>query len=216
MREQIDARARNANARRMIVQAAVRLCCDIGHNKTTVADIARSMSMSSANVYRFFRSKQAIEEAVVEEVLDEIVSAAAEAARSSEPALRRLAAILRAIADCNEARLAKHRRLNELVAVAVRQNWPIVRAYGDRIGGLVCPIIGAGQDRGELHGGSPMALTCCLLEAMDAYLNPSRLGAATLRPSFEEMLQFCCGALRHTPSSQAVEIASHVLLRAAG
>ena len=45
---------------RGIVQAATDLSCEIGHNKTTIADIARRLSMSPANIYRFFASKRAI------------------------------------------------------------------------------------------------------------------------------------------------------------
>ncbi|UWU94859.1 TetR/AcrR family transcriptional regulator [Bradyrhizobium sp. CB1015] len=214
MREQIEDRTRSA--RRSIVQAAIHLYGEMGHNKTTVADIARSLAMSSASVYRFFPSKRAIEEAVVEEVLEEAVSAAAEAAGGSGPAIRRLAAILKAIADCNEGRPAKHRRLQDLITLAVRQNWTVFLTYEDRIRGLVRPIIGAGQARGELQGGSPMALTCCLLEAMDVHLNPSRIGAATLRPSFEEMLSFCTSALRRAPFLQPAEMTARAKLRFAG
>ncbi|MHC2336954.1 TetR/AcrR family transcriptional regulator [Bradyrhizobium sp. USDA 4454] len=214
MRKQIDDRTRTA--RRRIVQAAIHLYAEMGHSKTTVTDIAQSLSMSSANVYRFFPSRRAIEEAVVQEVLEEMVGAAAEAARSSAPALRRLAAILKAIADCNEARPAKHRRLQDLITLAVRQNWTVALTYHDKIRGLVRPIIGTGQARGELQGGSPMVLTCCLLEAMDVHLNPSRVGAATLRPSFDEMLRFCRGALRRAPFLQPAEMTARVQLKAAG
>ncbi|SFJ44956.1 helix-turn-helix domain-containing protein [Bradyrhizobium sp. Gha] len=87
MREQIDDRARRA--RRTIIQAAADLYREIGHNKTTVADIARRLSMSSANIYRFFPSKRAIEEAVVERMLDEIIGAVSEAAAGTGPVLRR-------------------------------------------------------------------------------------------------------------------------------
>jgi AcrR family transcriptional regulator len=214
MREQNE--DRTSSVRRRIVQVAIHLYGEMGHKKTTVADIARSLSMSLASVYRFFPSRRAIEEAVVQQVLEEAVSAAAEAAGGSGPALRRLAAILKAIADCNEARPAKHRRLQDLITLAVRQNWRVVLTYDDRIRGLVRPIVGAGQARGDLQGGSPMALTCCLLEAMDVHLNPSRAGAATLRPSFEKMSRFCLGALGRTSSLQAAEMPSHVRLEAAG
>ncbi|MCC8978867.1 TetR/AcrR family transcriptional regulator [Bradyrhizobium acaciae] len=212
MREQIDERTRNADGRYRIVQAAKALYCQIGHNKTTVADIGRSLSMSSANVYRFFHSKRAIEEAVVGEVLDDILSAAAEAGRSGGSALRRLTTILKAIAECNEGRAVKDRRLQDLVALAVRQNWSVAPAYEDQIRGLVRPVIGTGQENGELRDGNPMALTRCLLAAMDVYLDPSRTGVTTLRPSFDEMLSFCTGALRRTPSVQALKIASHLEL----
>ncbi|WP_439402191.1 TetR/AcrR family transcriptional regulator [Bradyrhizobium sp. DASA03068] len=214
MREQIEDRTRSA--RRRIVQAAIHFYGEMGHNKTTVADIARSLAMSSASVYRFFPSRRAIEEAVVEQVLEEAVSAAAEAAHGSGPPLRRLGAILKAIADCNEARPAKHRRLQDLITLAVRENWTVVLTYDDRIRGLVRPVIGNGQARGELQGGSPMALTCCLLEAMDVHLDPSRIGAATLRPSFEEMLSFCTSALRRAPFLQPAEMTAPVQLKVAG
>ena len=58
--------------RQRIVQAAIRLHRKIGFRKTTVADIARGTSMSPANVYRFFASKQAIEEAVVADLFEQI------------------------------------------------------------------------------------------------------------------------------------------------
>jgi AcrR family transcriptional regulator len=69
--------------RQRIVQTAIRLHRKIGFRKTTVADIARGTSMSPANVYRFFASKQAIEEAVVADLFEQ-VSAAATLAASLE------------------------------------------------------------------------------------------------------------------------------------
>jgi AcrR family transcriptional regulator len=77
--------------RRRIVQAAIRLHREIGFKKTTVADIARGASMSPANVYRFFPSRQAIEEAVVAGLF-EYVSAAATLAARGDSALERLTA----------------------------------------------------------------------------------------------------------------------------
>ena len=67
--------------RQRIVQAAIRLYRQIGFKKTTVADIARGASMSPANVYRFFASKQAIEEAVVADLFEQVSAAATLAAR---------------------------------------------------------------------------------------------------------------------------------------
>ncbi|WP_050419281.1 hypothetical protein [Bradyrhizobium tropiciagri] len=61
-------------------------------------------------------------------------------------------------------------------------------------------VIAAGQAGGEFRAGSPMALACCLLDAMDAYLNPARIKAAALRPAFDEMMNFCAGALSNAAS----------------
>ena len=47
-----------------ILVVAERLFRQIGYQKTTVADIAKELRMSPANVYRFFDSKKAINEGV--------------------------------------------------------------------------------------------------------------------------------------------------------
>ena len=86
--------ARSSCTRQRIVHAAIRLYREIGYKKTTVADIARGASMSPANVYRFFASRQALEEAVVADCSKRCSAAATQAARSGGSALQRLAADL--------------------------------------------------------------------------------------------------------------------------
>jgi AcrR family transcriptional regulator len=191
--------------RRRIMQAAVRLHSEIGFKKTTVADIARGASMSPANVYRFFPSRQAIEEAVVADLFEHVPAAATLEARSGS-ALERLTAALRAISLLHEHRLKNDSKQHELVAAAVRENWAVALSYAERIRGLLRGIIAAGQASGELRQGSPMAMTCCLLEAMDGYLNPSRIDTATVRPTFDEMMDFCVGALRHAAWNQSIDL----------
>src|SRR5215204_4414748 len=197
--------ARSSCNRRRIVQAAIRLHREIGFRKTTVADIAREASMSPANVYRFFPSKQAIEEKIVADMFEHVSATATLAARGGS-ALERLTAVLGAISQLHEHRLENDSKQQELVAAAVRENWTIALVYADRIRGLVRAIIAAGQSSGELRPGSPMAISCCLLEAMDLYLNPSRISAATIRPTFDEMMDFCAGALRDMPWGPSVDL----------
>ena len=52
------------DTRERILVVAERLFRQIGYQKTTVADIAKELRMSPANVYRFFDSKKAIHEGV--------------------------------------------------------------------------------------------------------------------------------------------------------
>ena len=200
--------------RERIVQAAIRLHRQIGFKKTTVADIARGASMSPANVYRFFASKQAIEEAVVADLFEHFFAAATLVARGGS-ALERLTAALRAISQVHEHRRKTDSKQHELVAAAVGENWAVALSYADRIRGLVRTIIAGGQASGELRPGSPMAMTCCLLEAMDGYLNPSRIKQATVRPAFDEMMDFCAGALHHVPWWQSIDLAADLSPRAA-
>jgi AcrR family transcriptional regulator len=156
--------------------------------------------MSPANLYRFYPSRRALEEAVVTKLLEEVSAAAASAARTGRSGLERLNNALRAISRMHEDRLANNVRLHELVVAAVQANWPASLSHADRLRGVVRSIIAAGQASGEFQAGSPIALACCLLDAMDAYLNPSRIKATAVRPAFNEMISFCEGALSNAAS----------------
>jgi AcrR family transcriptional regulator len=190
--------ARSSCIRWRILEAAVQLHREMGFRKTTVADIARRASMSNANLYRFFPSKQAIEEAVVADLFEQVCAAATCAAHGGA-ALERLTAALRAISQLHEHRLKTDSMQHELVAAAIGENWAVALSCTDRIRELVRAIIATGQLSGELRPGSSMAMAYCLLEAMDGYLNPSRINAATVRPTFDEMMDFCAGTLRQHP-----------------
>ena len=69
-----------------IVATAERFFREIGYQKTTVADIAKALKMSPANIYRFFESKKAINEAVAERLMREVEAAVAAIAAEDGPA----------------------------------------------------------------------------------------------------------------------------------
>ena len=60
------------DTRERILVVAERLFRQIGYQKTTVADIAKELRMSPANVYRFFDSKKAIHEGVARSLMGEV------------------------------------------------------------------------------------------------------------------------------------------------
>jgi len=62
---------------------------EIGYQKTTVADIAKVLRMSPANVYRFFDSKKAIHEGVARALMGGVEQATE--AIAARPARRRCA-----------------------------------------------------------------------------------------------------------------------------
>src|SRR3954451_6646117 len=89
---------RELDVRARILETAEALFREIGYQKTTVADIAKTLKMSPANVYRFFDSKKAINEAVVERLIGEVealISAIADAPGSR--AADRLTAVIEAL-----------------------------------------------------------------------------------------------------------------------
>jgi AcrR family transcriptional regulator len=196
------------------MDAAIRSYREIGYRKTSMADVARGASMSPANVYRFFPSRQSLEEAVVAEVLDEILMAAATASRSNGSSLQRLSATLSTLSRLHQDRMANDARLSELVAAAIQADYPVILAYTDKVRGIVQSIVMAGQASSEIRSGSPMALTCCLLDAMDAHAGPCPTKPFTVRPAFEEMMEFCACALRSAIPPPPIGLRSNGYLEA--
>src|SRR4051794_22009923 len=76
--------------RERIVAAAEELLRRHGPAKTTVTDVARSLGMSHANVYRHFASKTALQEAVAERWLARISEPLARIAAGAAPAEEKL------------------------------------------------------------------------------------------------------------------------------
>ena len=60
------------DTRERILVVAERLFRQLGYQKTTVADIAKELRMSPANVYRFFDSKKSIHEGVARTLMGEV------------------------------------------------------------------------------------------------------------------------------------------------
>jgi len=192
-------------SRRQVMETALRLSARIGHRKTTVADIARELSMSPANVYRFYRSKRAIDEAVACELLQETLVNAIEAARAAGSAGERLRGVLRAIERSHTGRLA-NQKLHDLVATAGREGWRVVLEHRRRMTRIVGWVIASGQMRGELRSGDPTVLARCVLAALDGHCNlPTPADTATARPTLEQIIDFCLSAIRAAPAPSGQE-----------
>ena len=71
------------DTRERILVVAERLFRQIGYQKTTVADIAKELRMSPANVYRFFDSKKSIHEGVARTLMGEVEVEAQRIARAA-------------------------------------------------------------------------------------------------------------------------------------
>ena len=201
-------RAGPSETRARILETAAQFYRRIGHRKTTVADIAKDMSMSPANVYRFFPSKHAIELAVAGVLLDEVVRVAGEAARRDGSAAERLRAVLQALERLHAARWVHDHRLHELVVTAIRENWSVTSAYAHRLSSAVAEVISEGQARGEFSEGDPMMIARCVLSATSGYLDPLLVtsGVSSSRPTLDQMIDFCIGALGAGPEGKTIPI----------
>jgi AcrR family transcriptional regulator len=184
--------------RSRILEVAVQLYRQLGHRKTTVIDIAHEMSMSPANCYRFFRSKQAIKDAVVGRLLEQVIVTAVDAAGRVGSAAERLQAVLQEVERLHRNRFMQDQSLHDLVATAMRENWMSVRPYSERIESIVAQIIADGQAHGEFRSGDLLTAARWVLAATEFHTNPLLMGASVryARPTLSQMLEFCVGGLR--------------------
>ena len=118
-----------------ILEVAERLFGQIGFEKTTVSDIARELRMSSANIYRFFSSKAAIDQAVARRLLGAVEVAGEAIVGQPESASERLRTLLASIETANENRFLANRKLHDLLEKAFGENWLVARDHIKKVTG---------------------------------------------------------------------------------
>src|SRR5438105_15642714 len=102
------------DTRERILEVAERLFRQIGYQKTTVADIAKELRMSPANVYRFFDSKKAINEGVARTLMGGVEEVAHGIAVRPGPAAARLRELVTTIHRMNSERYVGDSKLHEM------------------------------------------------------------------------------------------------------
>jgi AcrR family transcriptional regulator len=89
--------ASRTETHRLILEKAKELFSRFGPSRTTVADIARELHMSSANVYKFFPTKDALVETVGEHFMAELHRQLFPLIRAEKPAWERIEDVIRAV-----------------------------------------------------------------------------------------------------------------------
>lgn len=181
-----------------IIEVAERLFRQIGFQKTTVADIARELQMSPANVYRFFAAKAEINEAVGRRILQEIEAGVAEIARSHGPAGKKLRNVIALIEKLNAQRFLSDRKLHELFETAYDENWSIMREYFDSLDKILIQIIRQGMASGEFRSGDAELDAILIRSACTRFCHPRLMAecAQDPEPTVDQMMDFCIAALR--------------------
>jgi AcrR family transcriptional regulator len=195
--ESVDESAPTTRCR--ILAVAERSFREIGYQKTTVADIAKTLKMSPANVYRFFESKKAINEAVVERVTGEIealIAAIADApGLSAEARLRRA---IEALHRDTTGRWAGYPRIHEMIEAAMSESWDVCHHHVDRIGAVFERIVHDGVRTGEFEAADPRVAARCVQASILRYTHPLMVSQVLQvpDPSLDQMVDFLLRSLR--------------------
>ena len=145
------------DTRERILVVAERLFREIGYQKTTVADIAKVLRMSPANVYRFFDSKKAIHEGVARALMGEVELETQRIARMPGPAAARLRDQMKTIHRMNSERYVGDSKLHEMVEIAMEESWEVCVAHINRIDEKIAAVIARGVASGLIFAGQRTA-----------------------------------------------------------
>lgn len=120
----------------------------VGYARTAVADIAAALGMSPANVYRFFASKAAINDAICRRLFDEAHAMADAIIAAPEPAPQRLAQLIRALHAYNKSRLTDERRLHDMVEAAMAESWEAIEEHCGTVRAGLARLVADGMGEG--------------------------------------------------------------------
>jgi AcrR family transcriptional regulator len=193
------------DTRERILVVAERLFRQIGYQKTTVADIAKELRMSPANVYRFFDSKKAIHEGVARTLMGGVEIAAETIATKRGSAASRLRELMTTIHRMNCERYIGDSKLHEMVEIAMEESWEVCVAHMERITHTIAAVIAEGAAAGEFEAPDVPLAAMCATTAMMRFFHPQMIAQCANKPgpSLDQMIDFVLAGLAPRGGSAA-------------
>jgi AcrR family transcriptional regulator len=185
------------DTRERILVVAERLFRQIGYQKTTVADIAKELRMSPANVYRFFDSKKSIHEGVARTLMGEVEVEAQRIAQASGPASIRLREMIKTINRMNTERYVGDSKLHEMVEIAMQEDWDVCVAHMLLITETIGSVIAQGAATGEFEVADVPLAAMCACTGMMRFFHPQMIAQCATKPgpTIDEMIDFVIAGL---------------------
>ncbi len=183
--------------RTRIVVTAEKLFRELGYQKTTVADIAKLLRMSPANVYRFFDSKKSIISAVAKRLMGEVEDAARAIVAMPDPAPRRLRKLLVTIHQMNSERYVGDAKLHEMVSIAMEESWDVCMAHMEFITEAIGQVVADGVADGDFDAPDLPLAAMCASTAMMRFFHPQMIAQCAQKPgpTLDQMTDFVLAGL---------------------
>lgn len=143
-KSEISSRPASAEARRsraLILAMAERHFKHYGYAKTTIVEIASDCAMSHANVYRFFRSKSDLVDAVASLWLDKIIAVGTKVVDRPGTTAERLVAFTLELHRMKKRELLNTNRIHELLSIAAQDGRSCIEVHESKIAGLYERIV---------------------------------------------------------------------------
>lgn len=176
-----------AATRKRIIEAAESLFREVGYLKTTVSDIASSLGMSPANIYRYFPTKASINEAICDLLIRHIESKCYDALTKDGTSTERISHLILEYHKIIKNNIIKEKRLYDMVAVAMEEHWPVVRDHTERMIELLRIIVEQGVLSGEFKNKNPATMAKSVYAAISFFIYPTLIEHAINDDSVDSM-----------------------------
>lgn len=181
-----------------ILESAERLFRHYGYGKTTVADIARDLGMSPANIYRFFNSKIEIHQAICGRMLSASYQMTLSIAQLPLSASERLRRCILEQHRLTVETMLDEQKVHEMVIVAIERDWHVIEKHIDRIHEIFAGVIREGIEAGEFA-------------EQDAEIAAKCFGASTVTLCHPQMVAQCLAKQNRAAPEELVEFAIRAL-----
>ncbi len=188
-----------ADTAKRILDAGEALFRHYGYSKTTVADIAKDLGMSTANIYRFFSSKIEIHQAICHRMLAASRRNASEIAAlplSAEDRLRRYGLSQH---QFTVETMLDEEKVHEMVIVAIERDWHVIEKHIDRLNEIIEGIIVQGIEAGEFKPQDTASAARCFGASLVSLHHPqlvTQCMAKENRARADELVDFAIRALK--------------------
>jgi AcrR family transcriptional regulator len=170
--ESIVKNTRRDQTRWRILNKADELFHRFGFYKTTVADIARELEMSPANVYKFFASKQELVQAVAELNMTTMKTAIVESTKAEKYAIGRLKAFVLAIHRVHQNKFCAEHEIYRLILAAHDEQWPCLVDFKKFLHGMLTEILESGRKTEEFSHFEASIEAGVVLDSLAWIINP--------------------------------------------
>ncbi|MFN3461928.1 MAG: TetR/AcrR family transcriptional regulator [Oceanibaculum sp.] len=151
-----------------------------GEAKTNVVDIAKALGLSHSALYRHFRSKADIFDALAARTMAEEAELAARYALADGSAAERLRGLVVALHRSKRAKLGNDPEIHGLYRRVMIERPDLVADYARRMTGLVRQILQDGVARGEFRIPDPDVAAGVVRDAVTVFVHPAHVEQAVL------------------------------------
>ncbi|WP_315795926.1 TetR/AcrR family transcriptional regulator [Bradyrhizobium sp. SZCCHNRI3043] len=149
-----------------------------GEAKTNVVDIARALGTSHTTIYRHFRSKADIFDALVVEAMRDEEEMASRFVEAEGPFAERLEGMVLALNARKRERFTADAEVYGLYRRIVEERPEIIAAYSRAMTALIARILADAKKRGEIRVDDIEAAAGVVRDAVTVFVHPAHVAAA--------------------------------------